>query len=197
MARRFSVLTERVLPRHAVSLFWVTCALGCAASYGPAPLEPERPIAVLSEDEWRVLCRWVNSRRPDYPSGERVCLDYDPEEIVGPEAVVIVLGDPVDFCALRDQVRAETVGELEEVVECHSRWRERRAEFARGVPNGCGCGELPQDLEREVPHYCEVLPCNILPIVFAAGWGECYDGPNACPHECGCTCYGLPRECGD
>jgi hypothetical protein len=26
-------------------------ALGCAASYGPAPLDPERPIAELSDDD--------------------------------------------------------------------------------------------------------------------------------------------------
>jgi hypothetical protein len=171
-------------------------ALGCAASYGPAPLEPERPIAELSEDEWQVLCRWVNSRRPDYPSGRQVCLDYDPLVLVEPEIAVIRLGEPADFCEFRDRVEAETVAELEEVVECHSRWRERRTEFFRGVASGCGCGE-PRDPEDPVPRYCPVLPCNVLPTVFGQGWGECYDGPNACPYASGCTCVGTPRERGD
>ncbi len=107
-------------------------ALGCAASYGPAPLEPERPIAELSEDEWQVLCRWVNGRRPDFPSGYQVCLDVPPEGLGNPGVTSIRFGDPVDFCDLRDQVRAETVGDLAEVVECHSRWREHRADFFRG-----------------------------------------------------------------
>lgn len=175
----------------------IALALGCAASYGPAPLEPERPIAELTEDEWQVLCRWVNSRRPDFPSGYQVCLDVPPEGLGSPDVASIRLVEPVDFCDLRDQLRAETVGDLAEVVECHSRWRERRAEFFRGVASGCGCGDPPGDSEDPVPRYCPVLPCNVLPVVFGFGWGECYEGPNACSHECGCTCVGTPRECGD
>lgn len=179
---------------YRLSLVFV---LGCAASYGPAPLEPERPIAELSEDEWQVLCRWVNGRRPDFPSGYQVCLDVPPEGLGDPGVTSIRFGDPVDFCDLRDQVRAETVGDLAEVVECHSRWREHRSDFFRGVPSGCGCGEPPGDSEDPVPRYCPVLRCDVLPLVFTFGWGECYQGPDACSHECGCTCVGTPRECGD
>lgn len=188
--------TERTGPNmtYRLSLVFV---LGCAASYGPAPLEPERPIAELSEDEWQVLCRWVNSRRPDLPSGDQYCLRYDPEELGGPETGLFRFGEPVDFCELRGRVRAETVGDLAEVVECHARWREHRADFFRGVPSGCGCGEPPRDPGRPMVRFCPVLPCNILPTVFGTGRGECYDGPDACPYECGCTCGGGVRECRD
>lgn len=172
--------------------------LGCAASYGPAPLEPERPIAELSEDEWQVLCRWVNSRRPDYPSGEQGCFVIPPEGFGDPEVgSVRFYGEPADFCELRGWVAAETVGELAEVVECHARWREHRADFFRGVPSGCGCGGPPRDPGRPMVRLRPWLPCNILPTVFETGRGECYDGPDACPYECGCTCGGGARECRD
>lgn len=43
--------------------------LEVAASYSPAPLEPDRRIAELSEDEWQMLCQGANSRRPRPPRG--------------------------------------------------------------------------------------------------------------------------------
>jgi hypothetical protein len=172
--------------------------LSCAASYGPVPLEPERPIAELSEDEWQVLCRWVNSRRPSFPSGDQVCLEYDPDDFFGPSVTSFRFGEGVDFCELRGRVEAETVGELAEVVECQSRWRERRVDFFRGVPSGCGCGEPPRDPDEDpMVLFCPMLPCDVVPTVFALGWGKCYDGPDACPFECGCTCGAGPRECRD
>lgn len=180
-------------------LVWGALFFGCAASYSPVPLEPERPIAELSEDEWQVLCQWVNSRRPSPPRGDQLCVDRDFDGLEGPMESSFRFGEFADFCELRDRVGAETVGELAEVVECHSNWRERRAEYLRGAPSGCGCGGPPRDPESEDPmiRFCPILPCEILPTVFLDGRGECYDGGPACAYECGCTCGAGPRECGD
>ncbi|MCB9624114.1 MAG: hypothetical protein H6723_12410 [Sandaracinus sp.] len=105
-----------------------------------------------------------------------------------PRIVLFAPGPFGDFCELRDRVQFDTVGELAEVVECHSEWRERRADFyeryrccegaARGEPG------------------CPLMPCEILPEVFYRGRGECVWGV-ACPFPCGCTCSGGPRPCRD
>ena len=172
---------------------------GCAASYSPAPLEAERPIAELSEGEWRALCQWVNSRRPSTPRGVQECVWWNSGDGLSAEYGRMDFEAFGDFCELRDRVGAETVGELSGVVECHSNWRERRAEYLRGAPSGCGCGGPPRVPESEDPmiRFCPILPCEILPTVFLDGRGECYDGGPACAYECGCTCGAGPRECGD
>lgn len=174
----------------------LTFILGCAASYGPAPLEPERPIAELSEDEWQALCRWVNSRRPERPRGFQPCRPLNRESASDDDDIGFYEFEEFgDFCELRDRVSAETVGELAEVVECHSQWRERRAEYFEGMSSGCGCEAPGRD--RGTPRVCPLQACELLPSVFAFGMGECFDGTPACPHECGCECNGYARACRD